>query len=162
MDELLGQSVATLQKARGTMTAQLKRHSMAPAPDRLRLPRLQSEARQFAGAAAALLARIRLARADKDIEKHAQELVEFFDGASRLATFLLQRAQSNSPDATSEPEEEAIDEAKGDRVMVSKASRASRHLRSSLVARSQRIALLAQASPDEVTSTKRRLSRQVS
>ena len=109
MQEPFGQLVATLDKARGTMGSQLNRLSNSPHPDKVRLPRLHSEARQLQGAATALLVRLMQRESDLDLIVQTKSLAAFFENAERQAASLLQRLRHAGPDMTNEQDGDDAD-----------------------------------------------------
>ena len=113
MDEPFSQLVATLRKVQGTMGPQLVRLGQARHPDKVRLPRLQKEAGQLKGAAAALLGRLMQQEAALDLILQTKGLVAFFARAEQQAAALMRHGDQAGPDAAGEHDDEALNEAGG-------------------------------------------------
>lgn len=102
MLEPFGHLVATLHKAQGTMGPQLHRLSSSRSFDKVRLPRLQNEARQLKGAATALLVRLMQREASPDLIVQTKALAAFFENAEQQAASLLQNQRHANSDVAND------------------------------------------------------------
>ncbi|TNC59694.1 hypothetical protein [Rubellimicrobium roseum] len=109
MNEPYGQLLATLHKTQGTMAVQLDRLAKSQAPDRVRLPRLECEARQFRGATEALLARMMEREVSPDLIVQAKLLLAHFEHAVRRAASISSWHGQVDAGARDEPDDEVID-----------------------------------------------------
>jgi len=113
MNEPFGQLIATLHKAQATMASQLERLGASRAPDKVRVPRLQSEARQLGRATAALVARMIHKEASPDLIVQAKVLVALFEAAERRAALLSWRRCQAEAETAGELDDEDTDEMDG-------------------------------------------------
>lgn len=111
MNEPFGQLIATLHKAQGTMAVQLDRLAQTRVPDKVRLPRLEREARHLRNATTALLERMMHKEASPNLIVDAKVLVALFENAEQRAASLLWRQKQVDGGRSDEPDDETIDEA---------------------------------------------------
>ena len=114
MNEPFSQLVATLHKVQGTMGPQLVRLGQARHPDKVRLPRLQKEAGQLKGAAAALLGRMLQQEAALDLILQTKRSVAFFARAEQQAAALMKQGDQAGPDATGHHNDGILNEVDAD------------------------------------------------
>jgi len=114
MQEPFSQLITTLNKVQDTMAAQLTRLAMAPHADKVRLPRLKTDAGQFKGASVALLGRMMREEAALELILQAEALVTFFDKAEQRAAALLGRQGGAGTNAAHDQDVEALHDADGD------------------------------------------------